>query len=212
MDDPVTSELSARIWAAFQPEHYATCLELLAVAKASPNPFWRFLSYEVLRRLGRYSEARAGLLTIYPEMSGRAHSVELSIAQTLDKLHEDTDAELWFRRAIASAPLRSEMYVFFAVFLMERERFAESIAVLEQGMSAKIDPPEQNEEILLNLCIARRSIGDLDGAKDAAERALNINPKSRLAATMLDDVDEALRIRATERDEKGKDGSDDLDA
>ena len=157
------------------------------------NTFYAYVRGKALRVVGRHTEAEQLLLEAHANFMGKdIYCVELALGDVYRDAGRPRQAEEWFRRALASAPDTTAPYVYLAGFLASQERFAEACAVLEGGMNAKGDP----DEVQLNLALNRRALGDLDGARVAALKALQLSPDYEHARKTLTDIESAIGMRA----------------
>ena len=155
------------------------------------NTFYAYVRGKALRVVGRRTEAERMLLEAHADYIGNEiYAVELALGDVCRDSNRPREAEEWYRRALTSAPNQTAPYVFLAGFLASQERFAEACAVLERGTCATGDP----DEVYLNLALNRRALGDLHGARTAAQRALEITPDYDEARKKLTDIEEAILL------------------
>ncbi len=90
-----------KFWQLFEAEQYASCHEwLLARHGRTPvEDMWVFLHGEVLRRLGRLTEANAILGKLHPrgQDASMRHHVEVSLGQIAESRGVYDEAEFWLR-------------------------------------------------------------------------------------------------------------------
>jgi tetratricopeptide (TPR) repeat protein len=89
----------------------------------------------LLGRLGRTEEALAELETVHAARGGN----ELDVATALERLGRESEAESWYRRALAAPQPRPDAPARFARFLVQRGRAAEAVELLVPVVLARPD-------------------------------------------------------------------------
>jgi len=87
-------------------------------------------------------------------------------------LDRQGEAEEDFRALLARRPGHADARVNLSVLLIMQNRNAEAAELLRQGLEQHPDDPR----LLANLANAREKLNDLDGAEQAAARALEVEP------------------------------------
>lgn len=121
----------------------------------------------VLGKLGRYAEALEELQRLHGSCGG----MELRIAQTLERLERDDEAEGWFRRALETEHA-TDALVPFGVHLLRRGRPEEALPWLERFAAGHAD----DASALMFLSDAYAAAGRLADAIRTAELALRVAP------------------------------------
>jgi tetratricopeptide (TPR) repeat protein len=191
--NPELKIVHREIWEALERESYATCLALVRLAvRANPDEsVWQYVEGEVLRRLGRLSEAEAVLRRLHPLKEKNRDQIESGLAQIYAARGEMTLAEEWHRRAIATAPTKANPLIFFAAFLMRIQRIDEATALLTQAIDLQSD---LTDEAYLNLARCHRAKEQYSEAAAGYRNALALSPDYLVARSELDDVQQLSEI------------------
>jgi tetratricopeptide (TPR) repeat protein len=144
-----------------------------------------------LSRIGRDSEAERILLAAHPKRDRNRERVEWTLGDVCAHQGRFEEAEKWFRMATETNPTDTASWVMLGGFLANRQRFREACEILERGLHAEGD----RDEVYYNLGLNKRTLGDLQGARECFEAALRISPDYSKAQFSLSDIDEALRLR-----------------
>jgi tetratricopeptide (TPR) repeat protein len=204
IQDKMKASLRKRIGEAMTADMPAAALELiLRYRQVDPEePNYRHFHGRMLYELARYEEARDVLLGVDGDalysIALRANW-EVQVAQVFVALGSFNDAEAWYHRAIATQPQHTRPRIFFGVFLRDRGRSQEALAIFQsatQLVEGDID------EACMNVGNVCRALGRYQDAALAYEAAIRLDEKYPNAKQKLDDVLLAARILA--EPEKGK--------
>ncbi|WP_157678925.1 tetratricopeptide repeat protein [Methylovulum psychrotolerans] len=157
----------------------------------SPKSIELFEYADALRQVGRKNEALqhyAHLATL-PIPENKRWLVTLFKGQTLFEMGRFPEAEHAFRDACSHDP-STVPRVYLAAALAEQEQFAAAIGVLADALHCEGD----TDEVLLNLALNQRTLGQLAAAQKSLEQALAITPDYTHAQTVLEDVNAALSL------------------
>ena len=196
------------------------CVEKCAkVIALYPDSKWRddaiFLMGKALFEKGGFGDALvkfSELRTHYPD-SPSADEASLYEARCLEALGRPAEARAaWQVLRDSDAPLQSRRVaaVEMAASLQEEGRHGDAVKIFE---TARVDFPPVNQDFLLQLAVARRDAGDLEGAVEAFDLAAEEKGGSpaefearMMGAMVLADAnraDEAVdRLRSLARDDR----------
>jgi tetratricopeptide (TPR) repeat protein len=144
---------------------------------------------DALRQVGRQKEAlqKYSELATMPVPESKVWLLALYKGQTLFEMGKFSEAESLFRdacfRDVSTVPR-----VYLAASLASQERFGEAIEVLTDALHCEGD----HDEVLLNLALNQRTLGQLVAAQKNLENALSITPDYPSARAVLDDINSAL--------------------
>jgi tetratricopeptide (TPR) repeat protein len=78
--------------------------------------------------------------------------------------------------------------IYLSLCLKRQERFSDAISILREALSM----PGDTDEVLLNLALNQRALGDLKSAEQNLKRAIEISPDYEDARSVLAEVTRAL--------------------
>lgn len=187
-------DLRYRMADALKDGHSAAICRIGSVlARLVPNDTQVFFQYGLgLFRVKRYVEAEKALRRAY-ELDSNYYSVQYELGNLCRDLGRFDEAESWYRSAIRTRPNSTIARIFLGSLLAHRERFLEACVELEQAVEVEGDV----DEAYLNLGLCRRSLGQLDLAREMFQKAISISPDYDDAKLGLADVESAI---AVERD------------
>jgi tetratricopeptide (TPR) repeat protein len=93
--------------------------------------------------------------------------------------------------ATETNPASTGPWVMLGGFLANRQRFREACEILERGLNAEGD----RDEVYYNLGLNKRTLGDLEGARECFQAALRITPDYSAVQSSLSDINEAIQLR-----------------
>jgi tetratricopeptide (TPR) repeat protein len=146
---------------------------------------------DALREVGRKKDAlkRYEELESLPVPAGKRWLLYLFKGQTLSDMGRFAEAEQLFRSA-CELDSSTVPRVYLASSLAAQERFAEAAEVLKMALDCEGD----RDEVLLNLALNQRTLGQLEEAKISLERALDLTPEYTDAYDVLKDIRAALAV------------------
>jgi Flp pilus assembly protein TadD len=145
----------------------------------------------IRRRLGT---ACLGALLVLAALPASAAG-ELEKAQALWMQGQRESAQQMIRTALASNPNDARLRFALATMQMEQGQLAEA----ERALLALTQDHPDLADPFNNLAVIRAGRGDLEGARDALEQALRLQPEHAAALENLGDVFVRLAARAYER-------------
>lgn len=185
------SDLRHRMADALKNGHSATICRLGSIlARLVPDDARAFFQYGLgLFWLNRYTEAENVLRRAF-ELDNSSYSVQYTLGHVYREMGRFDDAESWYRKAIQTRPSSTIARIFLGSLLSHRERFVEACAELDEAVEAEGDV----DEAYLNLGLCRRSLGQLDLAREMFQKAISISPDYEDAKLGLADVEDAIAV------------------
>jgi tetratricopeptide (TPR) repeat protein len=158
---------------------------------AFPTSRMLFDYADALRQVGRHKEAlqKYAELTAETLPEDKVWLVALFKGETFLEMGKFSEAEQAFRDA-CHLELSTVPRVYLAASLAAQERFEEAIIVLSDALHCEGD----HDEVLLNLALNQRTLGQLEAAQKNLESALTITPDYTSARVALEDISAALSI------------------
>jgi Flp pilus assembly protein TadD len=142
----------------------------------------------------RLRAACLGVLLVLAALPAGAAG-ELEKAQALWMQGQRESAQQMIRTALAGNPNDARLRFALATMQMEQGQLAEA----ERALIALTQDHPELADPFNNLAVIRAGRGDLDGARDALEQALRLQPEHAAALENLGDVLLRLATRAYER-------------
>lgn len=186
-----------------QSESSARVVELLRVyVSVVPENGLAWFQYgDSLRSIGRLREAEQALLTARDlAPPARRFAVEARLAMLFSKRDSPRQAERWFRIATSDSGCPGWVWCLRGSNLLR----IESIRLAQDCFKTALARGEvDREEVLLNLGLAARCVGEYDDATRCAKEALEIDPDYLPAKELLDSIKGAKQAQ----DDVGRLGS-----
>lgn len=148
-----------------------------------------------LRSIGRFRDAEQALLTAR-DLAPRARrfAVEARLAMLYSKSESPRQAEKWFRLATSDSDCPGWVWCLRGANLIRME----SIRLATDCLSTALARGDvDREEVLLNLGLAARCVGEYEKAAVHAKEALELDPNYSPARDLLDSVEGAIEASAS---------------
>jgi tetratricopeptide (TPR) repeat protein len=167
---------------------------LSAYVESFPEDGLAWFQYgDSLRVLGRYHDAERALLRardMAPE--ARRFVVDARLGMLFSKSGARAEAEKWFRLATSDGDSAGWMWCLRGANLLHMESIDAAKECLRTALGCK---DVDREEVLLNLGLAARAVGEYDEAARLANEALDVDPSYQPARELLDSVQGAEHAR-----------------
>jgi tetratricopeptide (TPR) repeat protein len=123
---------------------------------------------------------RAVITAVQPELSKEANAFFI-LARVRNQLGETDEAERLGRLALQADPNRAELKSFLAGLFIHQDRMKEAAQFLQEALAAKPDIPGAYGRLGMVL----EHLGDLQGARAAFEKAVQLFPKDGTSRLLL---------------------------